>query len=102
MSPPSLNHLNNDDKFYITEPKSNPQIDSSQEPNLHNRKQLGQKGVKYFTKEEVLQHDKEDDCWLIVSGSVYDVTRWLARHPGKHTEVIVIFNCNSMIKCNKI
>ena len=38
--------------------------------------------TKYYTRQEVLQHDQEDDCWLIVNGSVYNVTKWIPRHPG--------------------
>ena len=84
MSPPSINQLDGNNKLYTSESTPKPIHENlNQEYELHNRKQPKQKEIKYFTKEEVLKHDKEDDCWLIVSGSVYDVTRWLPRHPGK-------------------
>ena len=35
-----------------------------------------------YTREEVAQHNKKGDCWIILHGEVYDVTKWLARHPG--------------------
>ena len=35
-----------------------------------------------YTREEVAQHKKIGDCWIILHGEVYDVTKWLARHPG--------------------
>jgi cytochrome b involved in lipid metabolism len=35
-----------------------------------------------FTTEEVARHNKEEDCWIIVNGLVFDVTRFLAEHPG--------------------
>lgn len=31
---------------------------------------------------EVADHNSEDDCWTIVSGSVYDITSYVSRHPG--------------------
>ncbi|KAF4670490.1 Chromosome 5 4 [Perkinsus olseni] len=38
--------------------------------------------VKVYTKEEVEAHNKSDDCWIIVHGSVYDVTDFVESHPG--------------------
>ncbi|CAI9768844.1 unnamed protein product [Fraxinus pennsylvanica] len=37
---------------------------------------------KIHTFEEVASHNKKDDCWLIISGKVYDVTPFLEEHPG--------------------
>ena len=40
------------------------------------------KPLPCFTREEVFQHRKKDDCWIILHGEVYDVTSWLRKHPG--------------------
>ena len=31
---------------------------------------------------EITQHDKQEDCWLVLEGKVYDVTKWARHHPG--------------------
>jgi cytochrome b involved in lipid metabolism len=35
-----------------------------------------------FTREEVSKHTKPNDVWIIVNGSVYDVSRYFYLHPG--------------------
>jgi cytochrome b involved in lipid metabolism len=38
--------------------------------------------MKSFTAAEVAKHNTADDCWIIVNGMVFDVTKFLAQHPG--------------------
>ena len=38
--------------------------------------------TKVFDLEEVKKHTREDDCWLVVDGDVFDVTEFLDEHPG--------------------
>lgn len=40
------------------------------------------KATKYYTVEEVKQHNKRDDNWLMIDGKVYDLSRWAKKHPG--------------------
>jgi len=35
-----------------------------------------------ITLAEVAQHNSIDDCWVAVSGKVYDVTKFVSQHPG--------------------
>ena len=38
--------------------------------------------ARVFTAEEVAAHASESDCYTVVEGKVYDVTRYLRLHPG--------------------
>ncbi|ONK58136.1 uncharacterized protein A4U43_C09F8580 [Asparagus officinalis] len=38
--------------------------------------------AKVFTLEDVSKHNTNKDCWLIIGGKVYDVTKFLDDHPG--------------------
>lgn len=46
--------------------------------------------AKVFTEEEVAKHTTETDCWLIIGGEVYDVSKYLDDHPGG-SEVMMEF-----------
>lgn len=35
-----------------------------------------------LTAAEVAWHDRPEDCWMIIDGHVYDVTAFIAAHPG--------------------
>ncbi|KAF3330879.1 Cytochrome B5 isoform D [Carex littledalei] len=38
--------------------------------------------AKKFSASDVLLHTTTDDCWLLIRGKVYDVTKFLDDHPG--------------------
>lgn len=35
-----------------------------------------------YTLAQVAEKSSPDDCWIIISGNVYDVTDYLTEHPG--------------------
>ncbi|TSC70800.1 MAG: fatty acid desaturase 2-like [Parcubacteria group bacterium Gr01-1014_46] len=38
--------------------------------------------IASYTLVQVAVHNKSTDCWSIVSGGVYNLTSWIAQHPG--------------------
>ncbi|QCE03930.1 cytochrome b5, seed isoform-like [Vigna unguiculata] len=43
---------------------------------------MGGESNKVFTLSEVSQHNNAKDCWLVIHGKVYNVTKFLEDHPG--------------------
>ncbi|KAI8222531.1 NADH-cytochrome b5 reductase 1 [Colletotrichum sp. SAR 10_86] len=35
-----------------------------------------------YTAKEVAAHREANDCWMVIHGEVYDVTKYLHDHPG--------------------
>ncbi|KAG6554246.1 hypothetical protein Mapa_004162 [Marchantia paleacea] len=64
-----------------------PQLEGSQETHFRRRKlsnELTSNGpeVKLVTLEEVRKYRTPEDAWIVVDGEVYDITDFLANHPG--------------------
>jgi cytochrome b involved in lipid metabolism len=38
--------------------------------------------LESYTLDEIKKHNKDDDAWIIISGKVYDVTKYADDHPG--------------------
>ncbi|KAF8093317.1 hypothetical protein N665_0384s0004 [Sinapis alba] len=51
----------------------------NQSSNGHEPKDLKRKS---YSKSEVAEHNKRDDCWIIIKDKVYDVTSYVEEHPG--------------------
>jgi len=47
------------------------------------------KQYKQYTLTEISQHNREDDCWIIVHGKVYDCTKFLKEHPGGVESIVM-------------
>lgn len=41
-----------------------------------------QAAAAIYTMEEVAKHATSNDCWAVIDGHVYDLTQWVAKHPG--------------------
>lgn len=44
--------------------------------------------AKTYSLQDVAQHKDASSCWTVVSGKVYDVTSWIARHPGGERAIL--------------
>lgn len=48
----------------------------------------GQPATSVLSLELVAQHAAPESCWSVVNGNVYDLTDWIARHPGGSGNII--------------
>jgi flavocytochrome c len=42
-----------------------------------------------YTKEDVVKHNKEGDCWVILWDKVYDVSKFMIDHPGGKDSILL-------------
>lgn len=42
-----------------------------------------------YTLQEVAQHNKKDDIWVVIDGQVLDVTKFLPDHPGGEKAILL-------------
>jgi len=38
--------------------------------------------IQEYSFSDVHNHNLKNDLWIIINGKVYDVTRWIRKHPG--------------------
>ncbi len=44
--------------------------------------------VSAYTAADVATHNTEGDCWSSINGKVYNLTDWIAQHPGGERGII--------------
>jgi cytochrome b involved in lipid metabolism len=44
--------------------------------------------AKSYSKSTVAKHNKASNCWTIVDGKVYNLTKFVAKHPGGRKRII--------------
>ena len=45
-------------------------------------------GKKVYSLSEAKDHTTEEDCWVVIFGKVYDVTKFLDEHPGGYDIIL--------------
>lgn len=64
------------------EPSSDaPQV-ADQQPETPPFPPADDQGRPLYTMADVESRDSQEDCWTVIRGEVYDLTEWIARHPG--------------------
>lgn len=60
----------------------------------------GVAGEKPFFKwDEVKKHVSRDDCWIVVNDNVYNVTKFLSKHPGGSKVINFYGGQNATVSC---
>ena len=52
-------------------------------------------GVGVYSMKDVKSHDNAGDCWIVIEQSVYDVTRFIRRHPGGPSSIVAYCGKNA-------
>lgn len=70
-------------------PVSNPTVSN---PNASNPNPAagGQINTGGYTLAEVAAHGDATSCWSAINGNVYDLTKWIAQHPGGEGAILSI------------
>merc|ERR1711971_509700 len=55
-----------------------------------------------YTMEEVAKHVTKDDCWVVVSGQVLNVTSFLSQHPGGELAILTFAGKDATEEFNMI
>jgi cytochrome b involved in lipid metabolism len=97
---PSLNNKNLENNYSKNiEPQVNdlkntpsenvePQVNDLNEVNQTNNLNLNVE--TFYSLAEVQKHNSKESCWSIVRGEVYDLTSWIANHPGGEKAILNI------------
>lgn len=56
---------------------------------------------KTFALAEVKKHNKDGDCWTTISGKVFDLTTWPAKHPGGDKAILMLCGIDGTSAYNK-
>jgi L-lactate dehydrogenase (cytochrome) len=60
----------------------------SNESQMAKESDAAQPPDRQISGEELSKHATKDDCWIAISGIVYDVSRFIDRHPGGPTNLL--------------
>lgn len=61
---------------------STPVNDKKKKQLTNTKQQRVRRADQEWTREEIAKHNNRESCWVIIDGLVYDLTRYLDRHPG--------------------
>ena len=88
-------YMNKNDK------KTSQKEDSSSLTNTNENIASTTNNTKTVSLEEVKKHNKDGNCWTTISGKVYDLTTWPAKHPGGDKAIFAICGIDGTTAYNK-
>jgi cytochrome b involved in lipid metabolism len=56
--------------------------------------------LKSYSIVEVSKHKTPADCWTSVNGNVYDLTKWIAEHPGGEQPILYMCGIDGSVAFN--
>ena len=62
-------------------PKKTPMVSQSPTP-TKSSSPTANSGLTKLTLEEVMKNDSSTSCWSIIYGNVFNLTKWITKHPG--------------------
>jgi cytochrome b involved in lipid metabolism len=55
-----------------------------------------------YTLEQVTEHNKQDDTWVIINNKVYDVSSFVEKHPGGPDKILNVAGQEVTEKFNNV
>lgn len=68
--------------------QTTPPVTTTQTSSTTTQTTTGGSTAKTYTLTDVATHNSETSCWTAINGKVYDVTSWIAQHPGGPDHII--------------
>ena len=56
--------------------------------------------LKKISRAEIAKHSKPTDCWSVINGQVYDLTKWINQHPGGPSVIEMICGKDGSVAFN--
>jgi cytochrome b involved in lipid metabolism len=44
-------------------------------------------GAAAYSAADLMKHSNANSCWSAINGNVYDLTKWIALHPGGQSTI---------------
>lgn len=76
-------------KTNIVTPSKTPMVSQSPTP-TKSASPTASSGLTKLTIEEVMKRATATSCWSIVYENVFDLTKWIAKHPGGSSKILAI------------
>jgi len=56
--------------------------------------------MKGYTMQEVQHHNTGNDCWVVINGNIYNLTKFKKYHPGGEAAILLVAGTDASEKFN--